>query len=287
MTTVAAHEIGHTLGLGHSDVNSALMFPIYTGSQRFLGQDDIDGIGVLYNSMAATDTPTNTPTNTPTPTNTSTPTNTPQPSTQTPTETPDLQATNESIVATQIAATLTARPTNTPRPIATGTPQPTATNAPPLPTLISTLRPPSPTPTATPISAADLVVTSLTVTSYSTVTISYQYTITNIGIAPANLDGPTDADWDNVSVQAFLSDDTVFDTEGDFPVGGTTLGVSPLGYLYPNETITRGFTASVDNPTSWTYLTLKVDWGDVVNESNESNNTIASTVRNYGGGSGE
>lgn len=48
MLTVAAHEIGHALGLAHSDDPNALMFPAYQGPHRFLGQDDIEGIQSLY-----------------------------------------------------------------------------------------------------------------------------------------------------------------------------------------------------------------------------------------------
>ncbi|KFU90953.1 Interstitial collagenase [Chaetura pelagica] len=48
---VAAHELGHSLGLGHSNVFGALMYPIYmardTRDYR-LPQDDIDGIQALY-----------------------------------------------------------------------------------------------------------------------------------------------------------------------------------------------------------------------------------------------
>ncbi len=46
--TVAAHEIGHALGLNHSEVPSALMFADYVGSHRFLDQDDKNGICKLY-----------------------------------------------------------------------------------------------------------------------------------------------------------------------------------------------------------------------------------------------
>ncbi|MFC6017563.1 M10 family metallopeptidase domain-containing protein [Plantactinospora solaniradicis] len=48
LRTVAAHEIGHALGLRHSADRNALMFDFYNGSHRFLSADDIAGIQAKY-----------------------------------------------------------------------------------------------------------------------------------------------------------------------------------------------------------------------------------------------
>lgn len=53
LLTVAAHEIGHTLGLGHSSDTDALMFPSYRGPHRFLSADDIVGMQSLYGIASA------------------------------------------------------------------------------------------------------------------------------------------------------------------------------------------------------------------------------------------
>lgn len=48
LLTVAIHEIGHTLGLGHSRDQLAVMYAAYSGPRRALAADDIAGIQELY-----------------------------------------------------------------------------------------------------------------------------------------------------------------------------------------------------------------------------------------------
>jgi hypothetical protein len=48
LETVAAHEIGHSLGLDHTSVAGSLMLATYTSSHRFLGSDDIAGVRSIY-----------------------------------------------------------------------------------------------------------------------------------------------------------------------------------------------------------------------------------------------
>ena len=47
---VAVHEVGHTLGLGHSTVANALMYPTLWGQGPALDPDDVAGMQAIYGS---------------------------------------------------------------------------------------------------------------------------------------------------------------------------------------------------------------------------------------------
>ncbi|KAJ4973854.1 hypothetical protein NE237_007028 [Protea cynaroides] len=66
LESVAVHEIGHVLGLGHSSVEDSIMYPsIAAGTRKtVLADDDIQGIQVLYGSNPNYNSSSSTPSDT-------------------------------------------------------------------------------------------------------------------------------------------------------------------------------------------------------------------------------
>jgi hypothetical protein len=163
---VATHELGHTIGLGHSSENSnetnpvlknAIMYYLahFDGRCARVESDDIAGVSFMY-PQTGTPAPTATPTATATRTSTRTPTPT-RTLTRTPTTTPTRTATSTPVNTATPTWTPTAKPTNT------ATPPPTATLT-FTPTSTATL---ALTPTSTPTATAPSLAVSGQIQYYS------------------------------------------------------------------------------------------------------------------------
>src|SRR3954469_4520988 len=50
LMTVAVHEFGHALGMGHSAISTAVMYPAYNATKEAVSSDDTDVIRTIYNS---------------------------------------------------------------------------------------------------------------------------------------------------------------------------------------------------------------------------------------------
>src|SRR3954454_21584768 len=50
LMTVAVHELGHAIGMGHSSDSTAAMYPAYNGTKEAVNTDDTSGIRTIYNS---------------------------------------------------------------------------------------------------------------------------------------------------------------------------------------------------------------------------------------------
>gem|GEM_PF-3022554 len=152
------------------------------------------------------------------------------------------------------------------------TPKPPTPKPPtPKPPTPPTPKPPTPAP-----SEFDLNIESLTINSIGPDSICYSYVIKNVGNESIDLEGPTDSPSDNVTIQAFISQDRIFNNDGDVAAGGTNVG---SGLLASGETLSGQFSATTGaDPATFAFLTLMVDWREVVVESNEDNNTISTPI---------
>lgn len=113
---------------------------------------------------------------------------------------------------------------------------------------------------------ADLVIVGATLTSVTATRFEYSYVIRNAG-------GSTIPSLSSVSIQNFYSADAIFNNAGDQAAGGAILAINKA--LAPGESHTGTFAANGAPGAAMNYITWKIDWGDIVEESNESNNTIA------------
>ena len=118
---------------------------------------------------------------------------------------------------------------------------------------------------------ADVEFVSISITQRTSTSLSFSYSFNNKGTGIANLDGPTSAEFDNVSIQTFVSTDNIYGNANDVPSGGSIIDLSPIGNLSTNQNYNGNFTAykDVDN---FNYLIILLDWGDVITECDETNN---------------
>lgn len=134
VSEVATHEIGHTIGLGHSTDWTATMYAFahFDGRCAGLKTDDMNAITFMY-PRSGPIVPTSTPAAVRTSTPTATPTSAPPTATRTsvpPTSTPTPARSMTPTVAQKPTMTATLAPTRTP----TMTPRPTFTRVPATPT---------------------------------------------------------------------------------------------------------------------------------------------------------
>lgn len=110
----------------------------------------------------------------------------------------------------------------------------------------------------------DLIFTKAAITSQGSDVIGFRYTIENVGTT-------TISSLYNVSIQCFFSDNTIFNDSGDVAAGGSILAVSRS--LAPGESYTGTFGGYGAVPPGKHYLVFKIDWGGIVSELDENNNT--------------
>jgi hypothetical protein len=140
--SVALHEAGHALGLGHSDQPGAVMYPYYRANTG-LTADDIAGIQAIYGVISGTSTASSNPTALPPPSGPTAPTLPPPTEPSTPSQPPS----NPTTPSTPPL----------PPPSAPGTPSTPVTPAPSTDTTAPSVTIVSPTTTILATSAASLV----------------------------------------------------------------------------------------------------------------------------------
>ncbi len=119
----------------------------------------------------------------------------------------------------------------------------------------------------------NLIIEELELTNNTGSSISLGYTLLNNGSQPANLNGPTDENFDNVSIQAFFSEDPILSPNQDQAGGGTIVGISPIQEIEPGERFNGSFTSGVSfDSVATPFVMLMIDWGGSLSECNELDN---------------
>jgi len=112
--------------------------------------------------------------------------------------------------------------------------------------------------------APDLVITNAEITSKSDNRLNYTFTIKNNGYTTVN-------DLYHINIQNMYSANTIFNDKGDVPCGGCILGIK--GSLAPGESYTGTFYSLIEAPIGMDYMLLKIDCGEIEEETDETNNT--------------
>ncbi|HEX9059639.1 MAG TPA: CARDB domain-containing protein [Clostridia bacterium] len=115
----------------------------------------------------------------------------------------------------------------------------------------------------------DLVITNMTITPENDTVSDYSCTIKNNGNA-------TISDLYDVTIQNYFTPSTT-STSGDKPAGGRIIGDRKS--LASGESYTFTFRAAYGKaPSGYNYVRSVIDYGNLIAESNESNNTFVTSI---------
>jgi hypothetical protein len=125
---------------------------------------------------------------------------------------------------------------------------------------------------------SDLAVTNVRPLYCDSGFLEYQYTVTNIGDSPADLEGPTGADTDNVTIQGILSADDVLGNADDVPAGTDVLRGDRLGQLEAGQSVSGTVNVLASVAATRPYVFVRVDPGKLVPEVNDESNGTDNNV---------